>query len=233
MKLKKSWDHRAATIIEGLFLLEYGDDELAHEKKIGAPYVNNLLRLFINKFPVHSFMELEIEYMSKKHVVGGAIDLAVGVAGNGDKPRVKIQGVGSSMHLFFGCLGEAKGADVQLATTKDTGFVSDLADIKAIIQPALEVMTISEVATFPKSNVPLELTHTAAKEPVNVARLDFKVMAALHKTKEERDEERRQRLEEEAREEERRKKEEEKKLARKKKKKKKKQKKRNGRNSLH
>ena len=151
MKLKKSWDHRAATIIEGLFLLEYGDDELAHEKKIGAPYVNNL----INKFPVHSFMELEIEYMSKKHVVGGAIDLAVGVAGNGDKPRVKIQGVGSSMHLFFGCLGEAKGADVQLATTKDTGFVSDLADIKAIIQPALEVMTISEVATFPKSDVPL------------------------------------------------------------------------------
>ena len=70
----------------------------------------------------------------------------------------------------------------------------------------------------------------AAEEPVNFARLDFNVMAALHKTKEERDEERRQRLEEEAREEERRKKEEEKKLA---KKKKKKQKKRNGRNSLH
>ena len=30
-------------------------------------------------------------YMSKKHVVGGAIDLAVGVAGTGDKPSVKIQ----------------------------------------------------------------------------------------------------------------------------------------------
>ena len=66
----------------------------------------------------------------------------------------------------------------------------------------------------------------AAEEPVNFARLDFNVMAALHKTKEERDEERRQRLEEEAREEESRKKEEERKLA----KKKKKQKKRNGQN---
>ena len=65
----------------------------------------------------------------------------------------------------------------------------------------------------------------AAEEPVNYARLDFTVMAAIRKTKEERDEERRQRIEEEAREEERRKKEEEKKLA--KKKKKKRQKKRN------
>ena len=67
----------------------------------------------------------------------------------------------------------------------------------------------------------------AAEEPVNYARMDFNVMAALRKTKKERDEEIRQRTEEEAREEQRRKKEEEEKLA----KKKKKQKKRNRRNS--
>lgn len=65
-KLKKSWDHRAATIIEGIFGLDYAS---ADEKQIGAPYVLRLLRFFVNKYPIQSFREL---------VQDRAIDMAVG-----------------------------------------------------------------------------------------------------------------------------------------------------------
>lgn len=50
-KLRKSWDHRAATIIECIFGLDYASDELADEKQIGAPYLLCLLRFFVNKYP--------------------------------------------------------------------------------------------------------------------------------------------------------------------------------------
>lgn len=81
--------------------------------------------------------------------------MAVGYAGNGDKPSVQIEDVGCNMFLFFGCLEEAKGVDISLATTRNKGFESNTADIKKILQPALEVMTVSEVTRFPNNNIPL------------------------------------------------------------------------------
>lgn len=48
------------------------------------------MHLFINQMPVMSFEEIHLEYKSKKHLVGGSIDLAVGFAANGDKPTVTI-----------------------------------------------------------------------------------------------------------------------------------------------
>ena len=63
---------------------------------------------------------------------------------------------------------------------------------------------------------------TAAEEPVTYAQLDFRIMDALRKTKEERAAEYKQRTEEAAKEEERRKKEEAEKVAKKQGKKKKK-----------
>lgn len=84
-KLATSWKHRGATIIEAIWNLKWEGN--ADEKKIGAPYLKNLLRLFVNRIPVMSFDEIHIEYKSKKHLVGGSIDLGVGFAGNGDKPQ--------------------------------------------------------------------------------------------------------------------------------------------------
>lgn len=144
-ELKKSWNDRGSTILEGLWNLKYAEDEVANELKIGSPYVMKLLRLFINKIPVLSFQEVQLERNSKKDLVGGAIDLAVGCRENG-KPSVKIK----DCTLFLGSLAEAKGADIPLARKKkelETGSK----DIKIIIQPAMEVMAVSQLAEFPDS----------------------------------------------------------------------------------
>lgn len=55
----------------------------------------------------------------------------------------------------MGSFGEAKAADVNIATLKKKSFTSQEEDINVIIQPALEVMALSAVATFPNVNVPL------------------------------------------------------------------------------
>ena len=152
-RLTTSWKHRGATITEAMWNLNWEGD--TDEKKTGAPYVKKLLRLFINQMPVMSFEEIHLEYKSKKHLVGGSIDLAVGFAAKGDKPTVKITNSDQRWAIFLGSLGEAKAADVKLATVKKKSFTSEEEDIKSIIQPALEVMAVSAVATFPNNNIPL------------------------------------------------------------------------------
>ncbi len=136
-KLATSWKHRGATIIEAIWNLKWEGN--ADEKKIGAPYLKNLLRLFVNRIPVMSFDEIHIEYKSKKHLVGGSIDLGVGFAGNGDKPTVTINNTHQDQHwvLFMGSFGEAKAkaADVNIATLKKKSFTCQEEDINVIIQP--------------------------------------------------------------------------------------------------
>ena len=102
-----------------------------------------------------SFEEIHLEYKSKKHLVGGSIDMGVGLAANGNKPVVHIDGESMNWELYFGSLGEAKAANVKLGTCKTKTFEEEEEDTKMIIQPALEVMVVSQVATFPDENVPL------------------------------------------------------------------------------
>lgn len=113
-KLTAIWKHRGATITEAMWNLKWKGD--ANEKKIGAPYLKKLMRLFINKMPVMSFEKIHLEYKTKNHLVGGSIDMAVGFAANGNKPTVKICDGDHPWTLFLGSLGEAKAADVKIAT---------------------------------------------------------------------------------------------------------------------
>jgi hypothetical protein len=172
-KLDDSWTHRGATITEAIWHLKWKGKP--DEKKVGAPYVRSLLRLFIHRMPVMSFEEIHLEYKSKNHLVGGSIDMGVGLAANGNKPVVHIDGESKNLELYFGSLGEAKAATVKLGTCKTATvklgtckaatvklgtcktktFEEEEEDTKMIIQPALEVMAVSQVATFPDENVPL------------------------------------------------------------------------------
>ncbi len=102
-----------------------------------------------------SFEEIHLEYKTKTHLVRGSIDIGVG---NGNKPTVTINNCDGDRHwtLFLGSFGEAKGADVKIASTGGKkSFESDEDDIKAIIQPLLEIMAVSAVTTFPNDNVPM------------------------------------------------------------------------------
>ena len=152
-RLTTSWKLRGATSTEALWNLNWEGDTA--EKNTGAPSVKKLLRLFIKQLPVMSFEEIHLEDKSKKPLVGGSIELAVGFAANGDKPTVKSTNSDQRWAIFLGSLGEAKAADVKLATVKNKAFTSEEEDIKSIIQPALEVLAVSAVATFPNNNIPL------------------------------------------------------------------------------
>lgn len=155
-KLQKRWKSRQSLIIEGIYLLKYGDDEVtANEHEVGAPYLQGLLRLFVPRFPVLSFTELCIECRSKKKIVGGRIDIGVGTKSNGNEPSFVIEGYEPRVSLFLGCLGEAKAADVSVGHLKKTEHQVDLDDIKATIQPMLEAMAVAELTQFNDEAVPI------------------------------------------------------------------------------
>ena len=158
-KLKTLWESQQAQLIEGLYLLKYGNDDVtggtADEHNVGAPYLQGLLRLLVPGFPVVSFTELSLECRSKKKIVGGRLDLGVGSKSTGIKPSLVIEGYEDRVALYLGCLGEAKSADVSLAHCKNTEHQVDLDDIKATLQPMLEVMAVAEIAQCTTEAVPL------------------------------------------------------------------------------
>ena len=106
-------------------------------------------------FPAVSYNEVHLEYRSSKHLVGGSYDIIVGSSSNGSKPIIQIEGSNFALHL--GSLLEAKSTFTQLApnTSETSCFTEETADSKALIQPMLESMAISHVATFPDPDVPI------------------------------------------------------------------------------
>lgn len=154
-KLQTRWKNRQSSIIEGLYMLKYRGDEVTSdtgitidENRIGAPYVQKLLRLFVSNFPVVSYQEVQIECGSSKKVVGGSIDICVGNPSNGsividDHERLSI---------FLGCLGEAKAADVPIARLQHEATLNDT---KTAVQPMLEALAVGELTHFPNNTVPL------------------------------------------------------------------------------
>lgn len=148
-RLKKRWDHRGPIILEGIFMLAYGKDGVTgNETLVGDPYLHHLLRLFVNKIPILSFSQLTIESHTKRKLVGGAIDIAVGSNSNGNKPTIVIAGFPGRVSLFLGCFGEAKASDVPVGRL---GFE----EVKSVIQPMFEVIVAAELAIFENDMVPL------------------------------------------------------------------------------
>ncbi len=147
-RLKKSWEHRGPSVLEGIFMLDYGKDEVTG--LVGDPYLHHLLRLFVNKFPIMSFSQLTIESHTKRKLVGGAIDVAVAVGSNsnGNKPTLVVPGCQGRMSLFLGCLGEAKASDVPVGRLGSE-------EVQSVLQPMFEVMVAAELATFENDMVPL------------------------------------------------------------------------------
>ena len=115
-RLHKRWKTRESSLIQGLYGLNYGS--AGGELEVEAPYVQGLLSLFVDTFPVVAYREISLESHGTKKVVGGCIDLATGAKENGDKPYIHIQG--QKMGLFLGCLGEAKAANVALVRAQST-----------------------------------------------------------------------------------------------------------------
>ena len=81
---------------------------------------------------------------SLKHLVGGSYDVIVGSDTNGNKPIIHIEGSNNAVHL-----GSILEAESIFALSTSESCSGDM------IQPMLELMAISQVATFPSPDVPV------------------------------------------------------------------------------
>lgn len=117
--LYKWWKARECAIIQGIYNLNYGigGGSAGGELEVEALYVQGLLALFVNHFPVVVYREISLENHGTKKLVGGCIDIATGTEDNGEKPYIHIQG--QKLAPFLGCLGEAKVANVALARARN------------------------------------------------------------------------------------------------------------------
>lgn len=117
------------------------------------PYLQGVLTTFI-KFPTVSYNEVHLEYHSKKKLVGGCI---IGSESNGNKPYIYVHP--KNVSIYLGSLLEAKSSSKCLAASNSASFDQSSEEIKALIQPMLELMAISEVAEFPKADVRTSSEH--------------------------------------------------------------------------
>ena len=159
-RLRNRWKTRESAIIQGIYNLNYGitGGSAGGELEVEAPYLQGLLSLFVDNFPVAAFREISLESHGRKNVVGGCINIATGSVSNGEKPYINIQG--KRLALFLGCLGKAKAAKVALASVRNTtktpaDFALQLDDLKAVIQTMTEVMAVAQVAKFNNNAIPI------------------------------------------------------------------------------
>ena len=152
--MKRCFNALLNGLLEGIFRLNFTEDSTNDENTQDKPYLQGVLMTFL-PYPAVSFNEIHLEYSSSKHLVGGSYDVIVGSETNGEKPKIHIEGINVAVHL--GCLLEAKSTCTRLApsTSESSSFTDDSADLKKLIQPMLEVMAISQVATFPNPDVPV------------------------------------------------------------------------------
>ena len=150
--LQKRLSNQLSAVLETIFHLNFSDDDVSNERKVDKPYMQAVLTTFI-KFPTLSYNEVQLEYHSKKKLVGGSIDVVVGSESNGNKPYIYV--CPKNVSIYLGSLLEANSSSRPLAASSSASFDESSIEIKALIQPMLELMAISEVAAFPKADVPL------------------------------------------------------------------------------
>lgn len=153
--LKKRFKVRLSSLLEGIFRLNFTNQDCNNDEHMqDKPYLQGVLLTFL-PFPPVSYNEVHLEYRSPKHLVGGSYDVIVGSETNGNKPIVRIEGNDIGLHL--GSITEAKSTFTRLApsTSESSSFTKDPEDLKRLIKPMLEVMAISQVATFPNPDVPV------------------------------------------------------------------------------
>ena len=150
--LQKRLSNQLSAVLETIFHLNFSDDDVSNERKVDKPYLQGVLTTFI-KFPTLSYNEVQLEYHSKKKLVGGSIDVVVGSESNGNKPYIYVHP--KNVSIYLGSLLDAKSSSKCLAASNSASFDQSSEEIKALIQPMLELMAISEVAEFPKADVPL------------------------------------------------------------------------------
>ena len=152
--LHKRLLNQLSPLLEAIFHFAFSDDAVANENKVDKPYLQSVLAMFV-RFPAVSYNEVHLEYHSKKHLVGGSVDVVVGSKGNGNKPYIYMEP--HNVAIYLGSLLEAKSSTHRLASSASdrASFEQASEDTKALIQPMLELMAISEVAHFPNDGVPL------------------------------------------------------------------------------
>ena len=70
--------------------MEFSADDVSNENNVDKPYLHSVLAMFV-KFPAVSYNEVHLEYHSSKNLVGGSIDVVVGLEGNCNKPYIYVQ----------------------------------------------------------------------------------------------------------------------------------------------
>ena len=153
-RLKRRFRAQLNGLLEGIFRLPFTEDSTNDQHTQDKPYFQGVLLTFV-PFPAVSYNEVHLEYRSSKHLIGGSYDIIVGSSTNGKKPIIQIEGSNFAIHL--GSLLEAKSTFTRLApsSSETSSFTEETTDLKTLIQPMLESMAISQMATFPDADVPI------------------------------------------------------------------------------
>lgn len=140
-------------LIEILSILNLSDSSESSDVYI----LNRLMKCFV---PLsHSFTQVYLENATSNCVAGGRIDCLVGKSSNGNRPNMTIAGNNGSESLervYLGSVAEAKTIDVHSCSKVSAKEPLDsVEELKTLNQPMMEIMALSEVCTFPNTEIPL------------------------------------------------------------------------------
>lgn len=133
----------------------------ASEVVTDSPFITQVMRTFIDNVNHTTYEQVQLECGTDKKVFGGALDSMIALHTNGNRPFMLLNTTLQPISVYFGSLCESKHSNqgMMKKSNEVSLFTEESEDIKAIIQPSLQVMAFAEKCIFPDPNVPLLLLY--------------------------------------------------------------------------